>query len=47
MDPDPGIFVIDLQDGKKQIMSFSAFYVLKVHLHNFAKIKSLKEVAKQ
>jgi hypothetical protein len=38
MDPDPAIFVIDLQD---------VYYFLKVHLHYFSKIKSLKEVTKQ
>jgi hypothetical protein len=45
-DPDPAIFVIDLQDaGKKQIFYtvFSAYYFLKLHLHNFSKIKSQKE----
>ncbi len=45
-DPDPAIFVIDLQDAnKKQIFNtiFSAYYFLKVHLHNFSKIKSQKE----
>jgi hypothetical protein len=46
LDPDPAIFVIDLQDAsKKQIFNilFSAYYFLKVHLHNFSKIKSQKE----
>jgi hypothetical protein len=52
MDPDPAIFVIDLQDANKKLpiffsQSFSAYYFLKVHLHNFSKIKSQKEVAKQ
>ncbi len=45
-DPDPAIFVIDLQDAsKKQIFNriISAYYVLKVHLHHFSKIKSQKE----
>ncbi len=44
-DPDPAIFVTDLQDAKKKIFCkcFSAYYFLKVHL----KIKSPKEVAKQ
>jgi hypothetical protein len=32
-DPDPAIFVIDLQDAN------SACYFLKVHFHNFSKIK--------
>jgi hypothetical protein len=39
MDPDPAIFVIDLQDANKKL--------LKVHLHHFSKIKSPKEVTKQ
>jgi hypothetical protein len=39
MDPDPTIFVIDLQDAT----IFSACYFLKVHLHYFSKIKSQKE----
>ncbi len=51
MDPDPSIFVLDLQDANKKLF-FSKFfclleYFLKVHLHNFSKIKSHKEVAKQ
>ncbi len=47
MDPDPAVFVIDLQDANKKLIfykSFSAYYILKVHLHNFSKIKSQKEV---
>jgi hypothetical protein len=49
MDPDPAIFVIDLQDANKKLFfkSFSAYYFLKVHLRHFSKIKSPKEVAKQ
>ncbi len=45
-DPDPAIFVIDLQDASKKLISntiFSAYYFLKVHLHHFSKIKSQKE----
>ena len=44
-DPDPAIFVIDLQDADKIIFynSFSAYYLLKVHLHHFSNIKSQKE----
>jgi hypothetical protein len=38
-DPDPSIFVLNLQDAK-------AYYFLKVHLHNFFKIKSHKEITK-
>ncbi len=48
MDPDPAIFVTDLQEAiKKQFFYFSAYYFLKVHLHNFSKIKCPKEVTKQ
>ncbi len=51
-DPDPAIFVIDLQDANKKLifvkkLSFSAYYFMKVHLHHFSKIKSPKEVTKQ
>jgi hypothetical protein len=49
-DPDPAIFVTDLQDATKKLTkkkSFSAYYFLKVHLHHFSKIKSPKEVTKQ
>jgi hypothetical protein len=45
-DPDPAIFVIDLQDGSKKLIFntiFSAYYFLKVHLHHFSKIKSKKK----
>jgi hypothetical protein len=41
MDPDPAIFVTDLQDANKKTI-FSAYFFLKVHLHNFSKIKSKK-----
>jgi hypothetical protein len=49
MDPDPAIFVIDLQDANKKIIikSFPAYYLLKVDLHHISKIKSPKEVTKQ
>ncbi len=49
-DPDPSIFILDLQNGnKKQIKKkgFSAYYFLKVLLRHFSKIKSQKEVTKQ
>jgi hypothetical protein len=50
MDPDPAIFVIDLQDANKKLIilktSYSAYYFLKVHLHHFSKIISQKEVTK-
>jgi hypothetical protein len=45
-DPDPAIFVIDLQDASKKLIFntiFSAYYFLKVLLHHFLKIKSQKE----
>jgi hypothetical protein len=51
MDPDPAIFVIDLQDGNQKtifcLKSFSAYYFLKVHLLHFSKTKNSKEVTKQ
>jgi hypothetical protein len=50
MDPDPPIFVIDLQEANKKLifyLSCSAYYFMKVHLHHFSKIKSQKEVTKQ
>ena len=46
MDPDPAIFVIDLQHASKKLIFniiFSAYYFLKEHLHHFSKIKSQKE----
>jgi hypothetical protein len=49
-DPYPAIFVIDLQDANKKLVfkkKFSAYYFLKVNLHNFSKIKIQKEVTKQ
>ncbi len=45
MDPDPAVFVIDLQDANKKTnlnKSFSAYYFLKVHLNHFSKIKKSK-----
>jgi hypothetical protein len=45
LDPDPAIFIIDLQDANKKLIS--AYYFLKVHLHHFSKIKSQKEVTMQ
>jgi hypothetical protein len=39
MDPDPAIFKIDLEDANKNyrnfLLSFPAYYFLKVHLHHF------------
>jgi hypothetical protein len=40
-DPDPAIFVFDLQDANKELF-FSAYYFLKVHLHHFSKKKVVK-----
>jgi hypothetical protein len=45
-DPDPAIFVSDLQDINKKLLFFT-YYFLKVYLHHFSKIKSHKEVTKQ
>jgi hypothetical protein len=44
MDPDRAIFVIDLQDANKKLIKkkSSAYYFLKVHLHNFSKNKKSK-----
>jgi hypothetical protein len=45
-DPDPAIFVTDLQDESKKLIFntiFSAYYLLKLHLHHFSKIKKPKE----
>ncbi len=45
MDPDPAIFVIDLQDANKKLIFyfiFSAYYFLKVHLHPFQRYKVKK-----
>jgi hypothetical protein len=46
-DPDPAIFVTDLQDANKRLILKKDFYFLKVLLHHFSKIKSPKEVTKQ
>ncbi len=48
-DPDPYIFIIDLQDANKKLIkkSFPAYYPLKVPLRHLSKIKSQKEVKKQ
>ncbi len=43
LDPDPAIFVIDLQDANKNYLSFSANNFLKA-FHHFSKIKSQKYV---
>jgi hypothetical protein len=38
---DPAIFVLDLQDANQKlcILTFPAYYLLKLHLHNFSMIK--------
>jgi hypothetical protein len=43
MDPDPAIFIIDLQDANKKLIkkNYSAF--LRVHLHHFSKVKVEKK----
>jgi hypothetical protein len=48
-DPDPSIFIIDLQDPNKKLLKkgFPGYYFLKVLLHHFSKIKSQKEVTKE
>jgi hypothetical protein len=52
MDPDPAIFIMDLQDAKKvgypvpNKKYFSVYYFMEVHLHHFSKTKSQKEVTK-
>jgi hypothetical protein len=46
LDPDPAIFIIDLQDANQILFKkkfFSAYYFLKVHLHNFSKKKIKKK----
>jgi hypothetical protein len=45
-DPDPAIFVIDLQEASKKLIlytTFSAYYFFKIHLNHFSKIKTQKE----
>ncbi len=45
-DPDPAIFVIDLQDASKKLIFLHNFFcllLLKLHLYHFSKIKSQKE----
>jgi hypothetical protein len=45
-DPDPAIFVIDLQDANKKLIFVKKFSA-HLHLHHFSKIKGPKEVTKQ
>ncbi len=47
--PDPSIFITDLQDANKKIILKTKFFCIllfKVLLHHFSKIKSQKEVTK-
>jgi hypothetical protein len=47
-DPDPALFVSDLQDGldgNKKLLFF-CWYFLKVHLHHSSQIKILKKSQK-
>jgi hypothetical protein len=49
-DPDPSIFIIELQDANKKLIfkkKNSAYYFLKVLLHHFSKVKIQKDLAKQ
>ncbi len=45
-DPDPAIFLIDLQDANKKLIClfkiFYAYYFFKVHLHNFHNFHNFK-----
>jgi hypothetical protein len=53
LDPDPAIFVLDLQNAIKKLSFLPKFFCLLLfegtftHLHHFSKIKSQKEVIKQ
>ena len=49
LDPDPAIFVLNLQDGNKKLffVSFSAYYCWRYIYIIFLRIKSHKEVTKQ
>jgi hypothetical protein len=48
-DPDPFIFIVDLQDANKTLIKKKFFCILLFEgtLHHFTKIKSKKEVTKQ
>jgi hypothetical protein len=45
-DPDPAIFVIDLQNANKKLF-FAHYLLFEGTFTSFLKIKSQKEVAKQ
>jgi hypothetical protein len=49
-DPDPAIFIIDLQEANKKLIFLKKFFctlLFKGIFHHFSKIKSQKEVTKQ
>jgi hypothetical protein len=46
MDPDPGIFVIDLQDANKKLIIF-CLLLFEGTVTSFSKIKSQKAVTNQ
>ncbi len=47
-DPNPSIFIIDLQDANKKLILKKFLYVLLFEgAHHFSKVKSQKEVTKQ
>jgi hypothetical protein len=50
MDPDPSIFITDLQDANKKLIflkKFSCILLFKDTNTSFSKIKSQKDVTKQ
>jgi hypothetical protein len=50
MDPDPAIFVVDLQDANKKQFFLRKFFCLLIFegtFTSFSRIKSQKEVTKQ
>jgi hypothetical protein len=48
MDPDPAICALTFKTPTKKqfFISFSAYYLLKVHLHHFSEIKNHQVVYK-
>jgi hypothetical protein len=51
MDPDPSVFIIELQEGNQKInlkkVFLHSYYFLKALSHHFSKVKHQKEVTKQ
>jgi hypothetical protein len=50
MDPDPAIFIIDLQEAIKKLIFLKKFFCILLFegtFPSFSKIKSQKEVTKQ